>query len=156
MESTVINTREDLDALIGTPAHDQFMAVLRGTLWRLEKDDSAGEWKAIENNETINRFGFTRADFPAATAPDLPEYTPPAPAAAVTCTPWQIRKALNSLGLRQAVEDAVAASDDIALKDGWEFATEFRSDDPFVLSMGAMLGRDADQTRELIEMAASL
>jgi cobalamin biosynthesis protein CbiG len=73
-----------------------------------------------------------------------------------SCTPWQIRKALNSLGLRQAVEDAVAASDDIALKDGWEFATEFRSDDPFVISMGAMLGKDAEETRELIEMAASL
>jgi hypothetical protein len=72
------------------------------------------------------------------------------------CTPWQIRKALNSLGLRQAVEDAVEASDDIALKDGWEFATEFRSDDPFVLSMGTMLGKDEAETRELIEMAASL
>ena len=59
MASTVINTREDLDAITGTIEHDVFMATLRGTLWRLEKDDQAGVWLAIEDNSTIERFGFT-------------------------------------------------------------------------------------------------
>ena len=41
-----INTREDLDAIAGTPEHVAFMALLAGTLWRLEKDDTAQAWVA--------------------------------------------------------------------------------------------------------------
>lgn len=73
-----------------------------------------------------------------------------------SCTPWQIRKALNALNLRQAVETAVAASTDQGLKDGWEFASAFRSDDPFVISMGAALGKSEAETAELIQMAGTL
>ena len=80
----------------------------------------------------------------------------PAPPPVYTCSPWQIRKALNQLSLRQAVEDAVSASSDITLKDGWEFATEFRSDDPFVISMGSTLGKSESETAELIQYAATL
>lgn len=155
MELPVINTRNDLDAIAGTPAHDAFMAMLAGSLWRLEKDDEAETWRAIEDNATIERFGFTRADFPNATPPEVPPYEPPAPKV-FTCSPWQIRKALNQLDLRQAVEDAVAASTDLALKDGWEFATQFRSDDPFVLAMGATLGKSENEAAELIEFASKL
>jgi hypothetical protein len=81
---------------------------------------------------------------------------PPAPIPAAVCSPWQIRKALNNQGLRQGVEDAIAASTDQELKDGWEFATEFRSDDPFVLTMGAALGKSEEETRHLIEYASTL
>lgn len=81
MASTVINTREDLDATTGTPEHDAFMALLAGTLWRLEKDDTAQAWVAIEDNSTIERFNFTRADFPDAQPPALPEYVPEPPQA---------------------------------------------------------------------------
>ena len=87
---------------------------------------------------------------------NTPEPADPTPSPVYTCSPWQIRKALNSQGLRQSVEDAVAASDDIALRDGWEFATEFRSDDPFVISMGASLGMTEDHTVELIRFASTL
>ena len=155
MALPVINTREDLDALADTPEHDEFMAVLRGSLWRLEKNDTAATWQAVEDNTTIERFGFVRADFPNAEAPELPVYVAPV-AEVFRCTPWQIRKVLNVLGLRQGVEGAVAASTDQALKDGWEFATEFRSDDPFVLQMGAALGKSAAETAELIKQAATL
>ena len=155
MELPSINTRSDLDALAGTPAHDAFMSVLAGTIYRLEKDDTAGTWQAVEDDSTIARFGFTRADFPSAEPPALPAYVPPTPEVFV-CTPWQIRKAINAMGLRQAVEDAVAASTDQALKDGWEFASAFRSDDPFVLQMGAALGKSAAETAELIQQAAAL
>lgn len=80
----------------------------------------------------------------------------PAAPLVYSCSPWQIRKALNSQGLRQSVEDAVKASPDIELKDGWEFATVFRSDDPFVLSMGHALGKTAEETAILIQYAAAL
>lgn len=82
---------------------------------------------------------------------------PPAPPEIVySCTPWQIRKALNAAGLRQQIEDAVSGSSDQNLKDGWEFATEFRSDDSFVLSMGAALGKSQADTAALIQQASLL
>jgi hypothetical protein len=72
----IITTRADLDALQGTPAHAQFMAMLAGSLYRLEKDDEAKAWKAVEDDAMIQRFGFVRADFPNAAAPTLPVYVP--------------------------------------------------------------------------------
>ncbi len=72
----IITTRADLDALQGTPAHAQFMAMLAGSLYRLEKDDEAKAWKAVEDDSMIQRFGFVRADFPNAAAPTLPVYVP--------------------------------------------------------------------------------
>ena len=90
---------------------------------------------------------------------NTPEPADPLPPPTYACSPWQIRKALNQLGIRDAVEQAVSsATGDGAqtLKDGWEFATEFRSDDPFVISMGASLGKDAEETAELIQFAGSL
>ena len=86
----------------------------------------------------------------------VPEPDGPVPPSVYTCSPWQIRKALNNQGLRQAVEDAVAASIDQGLKDAWEFAQEFRSDHPFVLTMGATLGKTEEETAQLIEYAATL
>ena len=76
MASAVINTRADLDAIAGTPEHMDSMAILSGSLFRLEKDDILQTWKAVEDNSTIERFGFTRADFPNAVAPELPVYVP--------------------------------------------------------------------------------
>jgi hypothetical protein len=87
---------------------------------------------------------------------NTPDPADPLPPPTYTCSPWQIRKALNQLGIRDAVEQAVSNSSDITLKDGWEFATEFRSDDPFVISMGAALGKSAEETAELIQFAGSL
>ena len=80
----------------------------------------------------------------------------PLPPPVYSCSPWQIRKALNAQGLRQQVEDAVTQSTDQTLKDGWQFATEFRSDDPFVITMGAALGMDAEQVGNLIQWASTL
>ena len=71
-----INTRADFDSA----THEEqaaFKQILQGTIYRLEKDDTAQCWKAVEDNTTIERFGFTRADFPDATAPALPEYIAP-------------------------------------------------------------------------------
>lgn len=87
---------------------------------------------------------------------NTPEPADPLPPVVYSCTPWQIRKALNAQGLRAAAESAVAASTDQALKDGWEFATEFRSDDPFVVSTGAALGKTAEETAALIQYASTL
>lgn len=76
-----LSTREDLDAIEGTEEHTAFMSMLEGSLWALVKNDEAQRWDAIENNDLIEKFGFTRKDFAAgAKPPVLPEYiAPPQP-----------------------------------------------------------------------------
>ena len=71
-------------------------------------------------------------------------------------TPWQIRKALNQLGLRSAVEAAVAASTDQDLKDGWAVATEFNRLSPFVIDIGAALGKTDAELDALFTLGAGL
>jgi hypothetical protein len=76
--NSIINTREDLDALKGTKAHTEFMLRLKGSMYR--KQDSAvrpdgygqpgysGEaippvWVDVEDLSVISVFGFTKTDF---------------------------------------------------------------------------------------------
>lgn len=64
----------------------------------------------------------------------------PEPLPILFCTPWQIRKKLNKEGLREVVELYVksesATQDE---KDAWEFATEFRDDNPLLVKAALML-----------------
>jgi hypothetical protein len=69
---------------------------------------------------------------------------------------WQLRKALNQLGLRAAVEAAVTASTNQDLKDGWAYAGTFNSDDPLVVTMGTALGQTPAQMYALFELASTL
>jgi len=74
----IINTREDLDAIVGTPEHEQFMQLLKGSMTRKQniqvypegynQPDYQGEklepiWTDVEDLSMIERFGFTKADF---------------------------------------------------------------------------------------------
>ena len=155
MELAAINSREDLDAIAGTPDHTAFMALLQGTLWRLQKDDTAGVWVAVEDSSTIMRFGFTRADFADTPPPDLPVYVPPPPVVIPAVSPRQIRQALTRAGLRTSVEAAVAAGDQ-DLKDWWEFSTTFERLNPQVTAMGAALGVSDTQLDDLWTLASTL
>lgn len=75
---TIINSRKDLDAIAGTPEHAEFMQSLKGSMTRKEDqavypDDYndpgyAGPkidpvWVDVEDLSTIERFGFSKADF---------------------------------------------------------------------------------------------
>lgn len=73
----------------------------------------------------------------------------------LVATPWQIRKALNATRLRDAVEAAVAAGSQ-DMKDGWEFATEIRRDDPLVITMGEVLGKTSKELDDLFTLAITL
>ncbi len=70
----IINTRADLESLQGTPEYLEFLALLAGSLYRIEVDHAAMTWKSVEDDSMIQRFGFVRADFPNAAAPTLPVY----------------------------------------------------------------------------------
>ena len=83
-----------------------------------------------------------------------PELVDPPPSV-ITVTPWQIRKALNQLGLRASVEAAVAASSQ-EVKDGWEFASEFRSDNELIAQLCSALGKTEGERVALFQLAATL
>ena len=74
----------------------------------------------------------------------------------VELTPWQMRKALNSLGLRASIESAIEATDDYDLKDGWFFATSFNKSDPLVVAMAAALNVKKPAIDKLFELGATL
>lgn len=78
LSKTVINTREDLDAIHGTPEYDKFMVALKGSMTRKQDvqvypdnyndPDYDGEalepiWEDVEDLSTIERFGFQKSDF---------------------------------------------------------------------------------------------
>lgn len=78
LSKIIINTRADLDAIAGTPEHAEFMAALRGSMTRRQDtqvypegygqpgyDGPALEpvWADVEDLSTIERFGFSKADF---------------------------------------------------------------------------------------------
>ena len=154
-----INTREDLDAIAGTPEHVAFMALLAGTLWRLEKDDAAQAWVAVEDNSTIERFNFARADFPDAKPPTLPKYVPKVVAVPEVVTMRQARLALLGAGLLAQVNTAVAnmaGTEGDAARIEWEYAQEVRRDSPLVAALSVALGLTDETLDNLYKVAAGL
>lgn len=78
LSNTVINTREDLDAIEGTIEHAEFMRYLKGSMMRKQNvqayPDGYGQpgyegetlepiWQDVEDLTTIERFGFSKSDF---------------------------------------------------------------------------------------------
>lgn len=74
----VINTRDDLEAINGTPEYDEFMAALKGSMTHkrnvqvypegygtpeYEGPELEPIWEEVEDLSIITRFGFTKADF---------------------------------------------------------------------------------------------
>jgi len=154
-----INTRADLDILAGTPAHDAFMAALAGSVWRLEKDDDAKLWRAVQDASTIERFGFTLADFATVPAPDLPEYIAPPSTVPAVVTMRQARLALLQAGLLGSVSAAIAAMPGIegeAARIEWEYAQEVRRDSGLVRLLVGGLGLTDAELDALFTAGAEL
>jgi hypothetical protein len=78
LSKIIINTREDLDAIAGTQAHVNFMEFLKGSMTRKQdvalRPEGYGQqgyvgdviqpvWQDVEDLGTIERFGFSKADF---------------------------------------------------------------------------------------------
>lgn len=75
---SVINSRADLESIAGTKEHHEFMARLKGSMTRKQNVAECPEgygtpeydgpviepvWVDVEDLTTIERFGFTKADF---------------------------------------------------------------------------------------------
>ena len=156
-----VNTRADLDAL---PEAEQtaFMTMLAGSIWRLERDDANQRWVAVEDTSTIERFGFTAADFPQAPKPNFPEWRPlpEEPTGVRVVSMRQARLALLQAGLLSQVEATIAAIEDAgqrqAVQIEWEYAAEVNREHPWVQSLATALGLTEGQLDDLFTLAATL
>ncbi len=79
----------------------------------------------------------------------------PPPEIPRSVTPRQVRLLLLSQGLLDQVEAIIAASDK-ATQITWEFATEFRRDNPLLLALGYNLGLTDEQIDQFFIAAAQL
>lgn len=156
-----VNTRADLDAL-PEAERTAFMTMLAGSIWRLERDDANQRWVAVEDTSTIERFGFTAADFPQAPKPNFPEWRPlpEEPTGVRVVSMRQARLALLQAGLLSQVEAAIAAIEDAgqrqAVQIEWEYAAEVNREHPWVQSLATALGLTEVQLDDLFTLAATL
>jgi len=139
-----INSRDDLEAIRGTPGFEAALLRIYGgmTIWSL--DD--GQWVAQEDLSAIERLGFTRQqfldeiapfDFPEPVAPDLPQSGIPDPLT-VPLTKRQVTRALiigASLDDPDAfIETAITSITDPAerslARSDWRHAPYYLRDHP--------------------------
>lgn len=69
----------------------------------------------------------------------------------MTCAAWQFKLALTAMGLRDAVESAIAAAD-YDMRDMWQ-ATTFRRLNPRIIAMATELGKTAEEIDALFDLA---
>lgn len=150
-----INTRADLDAIAGTPRHAAYIAALAGTIYRLEKDDQNHTWVIHQDTTHIERLGYTLADFPQASPPDLPAYVDQSFLVPATVSMRQARLALAGAGLLSAVDAAVAAASQ-AVQIEWEYATSIERTWPTLAALQSALGLTDQQLDALFTTAAAL
>jgi len=67
----IINNRKDLEAA-PDDVRERFVNSLAGSINKYVWDGS--EWALEQNTSEIERFGFTLADFPDASVPEMPAY----------------------------------------------------------------------------------
>lgn len=157
LATTIINTRADLDALEGTVEYAEFMALLEGSLWLIQRDDLNRRFVAIEDNITIERFQFSRADFPDAQPPALPEWTPPPSDVPQVVSPLQailVLKQANKLTEIEAYLNDPAT--DPVKKLAWDKAVEFKRESPLLLEIANAVGIGSSDLDALFIAAASI
>ena len=127
MNNQIINNREDLDLLKNTSKYSEFMDVLKGSIYRLEKDDNQKTWASVQDLSSIEKFGFMLADFPDVMPPQLPEYIPSTPTGPQVVTMRQARLALQAAGILgnvNALISQIPGPDGDSIRIEWEYAQQ--------------------------------
>jgi hypothetical protein len=154
----MINSRADLDAIRGTPAYDEFMKLLAGSIYRYVRNEDLKQWDIVQDTTSIERFGFAVGDFDVKPSP--PEYKEPYVAPVVSVTMRQARLALLSAGLLDDVESAIADIEDQVQRKAaeieWEYAQTVNRDSQFTMQLAEGLGLTEEQLNNLFTVASSL
>lgn len=111
--------------------------------------------KGVENEPIKSIEQFQQAISLWQTLKDEMDNAPPPPPPVIVVTPRQAKLALYGAGLLEQVEAAVAASDK-ATQITWEYAIEFRRDDPLINGLGKQMGLSDEQIDQLFITAMSL
>ncbi|UYO47797.1 hypothetical protein KQX64_17715 [Rhodopseudomonas palustris] len=131
---------------------DGFCPVFRDGGWTLVEDHRGETWWDPNGVEVvISELGKVPEGL-SNVAPPPPEPPPPPPD---IVTPRQLRLALTQLGLRQAVEDYVGTQD-ISVKDSWQYATQFERTHPLILAAATALGKTDNDLDALFSLAKTL
>jgi hypothetical protein len=80
---------------------------------------------------------------------------PPGPVIPASVTPRQVRLLLHSQNLLSQVETIIAASDE-PTRIAWEYALEFRRNDPLLLQLAGNLNLTSEQVDQFFITAAGL
>ena len=122
--------------------------------WKFIDDTNAVVFRTNEDGSCESHLVEVIADWLAeGNTPEPADPLPPAPP--IIVSPWQIRKALNATGLREAVESAVAAAD-TTTKDAWQYATSFVRTEPLLDGMAKAMGKTDAEIDALFELAETL
>lgn len=111
------------------------------------RNDGEGDYIASWNHPTLEQ--------PTQEQLDAVVIDPNAPIVPASVTPRQVRLLLLQQGLLSSVEAMIAQQDE-ATRITWEFATEFRRDNPLLARLAANLGLSEPQIDQFFIAASSL
>lgn len=153
----IINNRSDIESL-SQEERDQFMNLLAGSVWKLQRDDENQRWILIEDLSTITRYGVSLVELSDIPKPDIPEWKPlPDPRESIQCTAFQGLLALDQSGLATVYQTwADDSSRTFAEKAFITRAQTWRRMDPILLSAAVSLGLTEQQLDDLFELAVTL
>ena len=141
---------QDVPSVIALPNGDRVHApALYGTYGGLQLVKRFYQESTEQDSVTFNGTDIVVNCYVAPAPP--PSLDPPS---VLSCTPLQARKALRQVGLIDAVNAAVKASTP-DVQDAWEFASEVRRNDPFLVTLSTSLGMTSQQLDALFVLAAS-
>lgn len=159
----VLNTKTDIYHLLDTHP-TEVRAYLRKLL------DERKAWVdgvyQDDPHSTFFRLGFTAAEgfelVPGYVDPPLPA-APPSQAEveaielaawrdALSCGPLQLRRALRAMELMPIIKAYIETAPEEVV-EAWEYASEFRRMDPFILAVQAELSRSDAEVDDLFRLA---
>lgn len=106
-------------------------------------------------NDTGAAFDVASLYAALAADPNTLEYVAPPPVVPQSVTPRQVRLVLLSQGLLASVEAMIAQQDE-ATRIAWQYASEFRRDDPLLLSLATSLNLTEQQLDDFFIAANTL
>lgn len=113
---------------------------------------------SISERDSSNGIAFSLNDDGSWTVYETELEIPiiPTPHIIESISAWQLRKALNQLGLRTSVENAVMQSGNQDLIDGWNHAVMFDRNNALANSIGQAIGKTSDEIDAVWELAITL
>jgi len=125
-------------------------AVFNGASWEVVPDHRGEVYYLADGSQhTITELGVTP---PVGSSPIKPEPTIEQIRAGMRVSAWQLRRALTQLNLREAVEAAIAQSDQDT-KDMWEYSTTYERMHPMVSAIATALNKTDADIDELFNLA---